>query len=104
MSWTIVESGMYTVAACLVGLRPLLSRLPVWLKKYTNTQEELQPYTPSNEYTPSNKGLKHNSDRDSLTAILAQTDKGRIQGQEFDRSRSRDYLSASSGTLHDLEV
>lgn len=26
LSWTIVESGMYFSAACIIGLRPLLSR------------------------------------------------------------------------------
>jgi hypothetical protein len=32
MSWTIVESGMYTAAASMMRLRPLLSKLPDWLK------------------------------------------------------------------------
>jgi hypothetical protein len=32
MSWTIVESGMYTAAASMMRLRPLLSKLPGWLK------------------------------------------------------------------------
>ncbi|KAI9039000.1 cytochrome P450 [Aspergillus affinis] len=32
MCWTIVESGMYFSAACLIGMRPLFSKLPRWLR------------------------------------------------------------------------
>ncbi|KAF3063484.1 hypothetical protein GL218_02765 [Daldinia childiae] len=32
-SWTAIECGMYFSAACLIGLRPLLSRLPHFVKK-----------------------------------------------------------------------
>ncbi|KAI1475335.1 hypothetical protein K445DRAFT_314477 [Daldinia sp. EC12] len=31
-SWTAIECGMYFSAACLIGLRPLLSRLPHFIK------------------------------------------------------------------------
>lgn len=33
MSWTIVESGMYTAAASIMCLRPLLSKLPAWVRQ-----------------------------------------------------------------------
>lgn len=39
MSWTIVESGMYTAAASIMRLRPLLSKLPVWFKRTRITEE-----------------------------------------------------------------
>ncbi|KAH8429732.1 uncharacterized protein LDX57_007404 [Aspergillus melleus] len=31
-SWTAVECGMYFSAACLIGMRPLFSKLPRWLR------------------------------------------------------------------------
>jgi hypothetical protein len=39
MSWTIVESGMYTAAASIMRLRPLLSKLPAWFKRTRTTEE-----------------------------------------------------------------
>ena len=37
-NWTIVESGMYLAAACLVGCGPVFQVLPAWFKKYTTTR------------------------------------------------------------------
>lgn len=39
MCWTIVESGMYASAACLIGLRPLLKLLPEWIRKHTTKND-----------------------------------------------------------------
>ncbi|KAJ5647101.1 integral membrane protein [Penicillium lividum] len=38
MSWTIVESGMYTAAASIMRLRPLLGKLPTWFKSFRNSE------------------------------------------------------------------
>ena len=38
-SWTLVESGMYTSAACLIGLRPVLHVSSKWLRVRMSTIE-----------------------------------------------------------------
>ena len=54
--WTIVESGLYFSAACLVGLRPLLSSVPNMIKRskavFSSTDLERQSRSRGVSLTP----------------------------------------------------
>ena len=75
ISWTIVESGMYLSAACLVGLRPLLSVLPSWLMKHVT-------------HNASRKSGRHatitGEDRDSISRIIKSVD-NRLELRSFNQ-------------------
>lgn len=36
ISWTVVETGMYLAAACLIGLRPVLSVSKTWISQHAS--------------------------------------------------------------------
>ncbi|KAL4935864.1 hypothetical protein BDV06DRAFT_228424 [Aspergillus oleicola] len=42
ITWTIVESGMYTAAASCIRLRPLLRVIPTWFGKVAGTSERFE--------------------------------------------------------------
>ena len=62
--WTLVESGMYIIAACLIGLRPLLTLASQWVKKRSIRIGRRTP-TPETVST-----ANHQNERDSMSRVL----------------------------------
>ncbi|MCJ1377285.1 hypothetical protein MMC17_000377 [Xylographa soralifera] len=80
ISWTIVESGMYLAAACLVGLRPLYSVLPYWFKT-------LMTHNKSRTTWNMNYGrstIPTGDDRDSITHMVKGADR-KVELYSFDQ-------------------
>ncbi|KAI9036750.1 cytochrome P450 [Aspergillus affinis] len=73
-SWTAVECGMYFSAACLIGMRPLFSKLPRWLRDR----------------------ILHPSDRGNST-LEARSGTGPAHSFKRSHHRHRPYLNLSSG-------
>ncbi|KAI1389364.1 uncharacterized protein F4822DRAFT_198327 [Hypoxylon trugodes] len=76
-SWTAIECGMYFSAACLIGMRPLYSRLPAFLKtRFPNATEKVEG------------ALSHQADRLRLKRPY-NSDYSSIHGDESSGSRGR---------------
>lgn len=66
-SWTVVECGMYFSAACLIGLRPLFSRLPRWIKdRVLHESDERAEHT----YNTYGSGATRLRDKDPYASII----------------------------------
>lgn len=71
--WTLVESGMYLSAACLIGLRPLLSVTSRWFKKQVTTWRRTGSRT------------DYKKDQDSMSHSLKGDMGGGMRLQSFSR-------------------
>lgn len=78
MSWTIVESGMYLCAACLIGLRPLVDKAPAWLKRCTTVRGAGSPAKSSRAYRGTGRS-------DSVSRMIPARKQGQIQLSSFDQ-------------------
>ena len=96
-SWTVVESGMYIIAACLVGLRPILSVSFQWIKKRV-MNASVRNIWPRNRHS---SGYKN--EQDSMSCNLKQNaenvTKLQESSQDLERGRSK---SIKSNDLHML--
>jgi len=73
--WTMLESGMYFSAACLVGLRPIQSKFGEWTTNHFQTIKSALglPHTSAGvRLQSSQQGLKNQKPRNpnSLTFIM----------------------------------
>lgn len=94
--WMLVESAMYLSAACLIGLRPLLSKSSRWFR----TQISMFGFKALWRRTRS--GNDHRDDMSSMIQILnANVDGGRSPGQDTESGRGH---SVGSRDIHAFSV
>ncbi|KAK2734199.1 putative NRPS-like protein biosynthetic cluster [Myotisia sp. PD_48] len=95
MSWTIVESGMYTCAACIMRLRPLLRNLMGWFKQFKTTYGS-HGTTVRAKTTQDGKAreLKQYSTQGHVPLISFERDLNRVELSEPAPTRSRLNISA----------
>jgi len=86
-SWTLVESGMYTSAACLIGLRPVLHVSSKWLRVRMSTIESRLSALRRNPKT----ATKHGSQESVAKIFPGGTEPGiRMQAYHQDLEHGRE--------------
>lgn len=90
--WTLVESTMYLSAACLIGLRPLLSKSSQWFKAQISMFDFKGPWRRSRS------GNDHRHEMGSMRQDLSAGVDGRKgHGQDVESGRGH---SLSSTNIH----
>ncbi|TVY17302.1 hypothetical protein LARI1_G007366 [Lachnellula arida] len=92
MIWTIIEPGMYFIAACFLRLRPLLQKLPTsaWLQLFLRRQ------TPTRRLRPREGDNAQAREAGESRGIRSNAYHGRRQDSDTNQTYSRDVTLSST--------